>query len=64
MEEFTGDYYKCQDCNHIWDYIDTCCPECGSENEETINAKEVRQEASQLDYLSSKLIDMVESHGN
>ena len=63
MKEFTGDYYKCSDCGHIWDYMETHCPECGSEDEETLNAKEVLEEASHLSYLSGKLIEMVESHG-
>ena len=32
MNEFTGDYYKCNTCGHFWDYNDFHCPECGSED--------------------------------
>ena len=30
--EKTGTTYKCNNCPHKWDYQDTHCPECGSEN--------------------------------
>ena len=39
--EFTGDYY-------IWDYSDSHCPECGSQEGTELNAKEVKQIANRL----------------
>lgn len=31
MSGFTGDYYDCLDCGHIYDF-DDICPNCGSGN--------------------------------
>lgn len=39
--EFTGSYYRCLKCEHIYDYNDLC-PECGSSDVEDINASEVK----------------------
>jgi hypothetical protein len=60
--EFTGSYYKCFDCYHIYDF-DDCCPECGSGNVEDINANEVKEIAKtrhSSDRL--KLLIMLGSH--
>jgi hypothetical protein len=27
--EFSGTYYKCTKCKHVWAYDDDACPECG-----------------------------------
>ena len=32
MEEKTGTTYKCNNCINEWDYMETHCPECGSED--------------------------------
>lgn len=39
-KEFTGDYHRCNDCGHIFDYWDLC-PECGKDKIDELNAKEV-----------------------
>lgn len=31
MLEFTGDYEKCNACGYVWDFMETHCPECGSQ---------------------------------
>lgn len=33
--EKTGTNYKCLECNHIWDYQDDACPNCGGSFEDT-----------------------------
>ena len=30
--EYTGETYKCKNCNQIWAYEDDACPDCGSDN--------------------------------
>ena len=30
--EYTGTSYKCNNCPHKWNYNDTHCPECGSQD--------------------------------
>lgn len=61
--EFTGDYYQCLDCLHIWDYSDSHCPECGSQDEITLNANDVIMSAeSQTEKERNILIKMLESH--
>lgn len=55
--EFTGDYYKCKYCGHIWDYMDIC-PNCGENDKyNMLNANEVKEEAY-------KLLNMLEAHGD
>ncbi|TSE05235.1 hypothetical protein [Aquimarina algiphila] len=44
MEEFTGTYYICDECSHIYDY-DDLCPDCGSGFVTDLNANEVKQRA-------------------
>ncbi len=68
--EFTGTYYNCLDCGHIWDYDDDACPECGCHNETELNAKEVNKRARQLliirdfnkNQIGKRLIEMLKSH--
>ena len=43
MKEFTGDYEKCNACGYVWDFMETHCPECGSQDFEEINANEIRE---------------------
>ena len=70
MQEFTGSYFKCNKCNHIIDYSDSHCPECGSQDETELNAKEVHQIANQLliircfnkNKIGRRLIKMLELH--
>ena len=38
--EFTGTYYKCKDCDYVWDYNDFNCPDCGTEEFEDVNIHE------------------------
>jgi len=56
MGEFTGDYYKCNSCGHIWDYMDIC-PNCGLDNMETINVDEITE-------IITKLSGMLLEHGD
>ena len=70
MNEFTGSYFECKKCNHIIDYSDSHCPECGSQDETELNASEVQQKANQLliirDYnknlIGKRLLKMLELH--
>lgn len=70
MNEFTGSYYECNKCHHIWDYSDSYCPECGNQYEIELNANEVREKSRLLlisidKYLNVKglkLLDMLKSH--
>lgn len=55
--EFTGSYYKCNKCKHIWDYNDFCCPECGAKEIEDINSEEINVEID-------RLVNMLDSHGD
>jgi len=57
MNEFTGTYYKCNECGYIWDYNDDACPNCGSDAVTDIPAEEVRMEAE-------RLLKMLELHSN
>lgn len=61
--EFTGEYYKCNECEHIWDYMDIC-PFCGKDNQTTLNAKVVRDIALQMFDEQDRLKTMLESHGD
>lgn len=54
--EFTGDYYKCKYCGHMWDYMDIC-PNCSEDKMNTLNANEVKEEAN-------RLLKMLEAHGD
>jgi len=61
--EFTGDYNRCTDCGHIYDYNDSC-PECGSTEIEGLNAKEVKQWAkASTNEENERLNKMLELHG-
>lgn len=62
MEEFTGTYYSCNDCNHIWDYSDSHCPNCGSQNENELNAKEVKELAERMIVEANSAIAMLKVH--
>lgn len=64
MGEFSGSYYRCNECGHIWDFNDIC-PNCGKDNQEDLNAHEVKQwsKACELDeYI--RLTNMLEMHGD
>lgn len=52
--EFTGDYFKCESCGHIYDYNDVC-PVCGKDCITELNAKEVNE-------IVDRIIDMLERH--
>ena len=55
--EFTGEYWKCSKCGHIWDYNDAC-PNCGNSDDlENLNAAEVKEEAD-------RLLTMLKAHGD
>ena len=62
--EFTGDYYKCESCSHIWDYLDDRCPECGNTDTSDIPTIEVFAEMyKQKDRVEKKrLLNMLDSH--
>lgn len=60
--EFTGTYYQCIDCNHIWDYEDSHCPECGSEKETDLSPNEIKNISRQMIIKGYALISMLENH--
>ena len=65
MLEFTGDYYKCSDCLHVWDYMETHCPECGEQDFEEIDAHEVVMTAeTAVDNEQKRLLEMLKLHGD
>ena len=60
--EFTGDYYRCHNCGHIWDYIDLC-PECGQDDQEEISINEVLSWSTfAIPEEAERIIKMLESH--
>ena len=64
-EHFSGEYYKCTGCGHIYDY-DDLCPECGSADTPCINANEIKQNwitnaGSEEDIRLTKMLD---EHGD
>jgi predicted RNA-binding Zn-ribbon protein involved in translation (DUF1610 family) len=61
--EFTGDYYRCEECLHIWDYMDIC-PNCGEDTaQETLNANKVREwQNTATDYEAERLEEMLNAH--
>ena len=61
--EFTGNYYKCNECNHIWDFMGIC-PNCGKDNQTDLNAKEVREIVGKMFDEQDRLKVMLETHGN
>jgi predicted ATP-dependent serine protease len=61
--EFAGDYYQCEHCHFIWDWIDDACPECGKYDEITMNAQEVRQYQQELENETNRIEKMLQSHG-
>ena len=64
-KEFTGDYYKCNHCGYVWDYMDSHCPNCGSQDEETLNAEQVRIHYKGIgDPERSRMEEMLKSHGD
>ena len=63
MNEFTGDYEKCNACGYVWDFMESHCPECGSQDFEEINAKEVREHYKMVGELEkSRMEKMLELH--
>ena len=64
MGEFTGDYNRCSDCGHIYDFNDMC-PDCGSENINELNANEVRDWVKgAVESEAYRLEKMLQSHGD
>ena len=65
MNEFTGDYQHCLNCGHTWDYEDDACPECGSSDLTTLNAREVKSFYAFIsDPEFTKVCKMLEKHGD
>ena len=51
--EKTGTTYRCLKCNHVWDYNETHCPECGStETEDYDHPRLMNPEKTALEQLS------------
>jgi len=60
--EFTGDYNRCTECGHIYDFNDIC-PECGQSEIEDLNAKQVKEWAKTSTYKEvERLNKMLELH--
>lgn len=61
--EYTGTYYNCLDCEHIWDYNDDACPNCGSKQMIDINPNEIKSIIEDQDTDEKiKLKNMLELH--
>jgi predicted RNA-binding Zn-ribbon protein involved in translation (DUF1610 family) len=63
MNEFTGDYYQCNSCGHIWDYNDVC-PNCGKQKVTTLNAIELKTAITCIHEEVFRLNSMLEKHGD
>ena len=62
--EFTGDYNRCMDCGHIYDYNDSC-PECGGCEIEDLNANEVKKCSNACSQEEAeRLNNMLQLHGD
>lgn len=61
--EHTGSYYKCEKCNHIYDFMDIC-PECGSDDTHDISAEDVKEHIEKLNMRVEELEIMLQSHGD
>jgi hypothetical protein len=62
--EFTGNYNRCYDCKHIYDYEDVC-PECGSGAIEDLNANEIKEIAENTKGEEAYMLyKMLELHGD
>jgi len=62
--DFTGTYYRCNDCGHIFDYNDLC-PNDSSENQEELNVREVKEWVKVATEQEQKRLEkMLESHGD
>ncbi len=46
MSEFTGTYWKCDKCSYLFDWEDTHCPECGSDECSDINIHEEQEKVT------------------
>jgi hypothetical protein len=63
--EFTGTYWRCIECGHIWDYNDTC-PNCGEDIMlHDINPHEVLHLSKMCtENEAGRLINMLHDHGD
>lgn len=62
--EFTGTYYQCVECDDIWDYSDSHCPNCGAQNETEISVREIKTVSNNLIIKGYRLIEMLKNHGD
>ena len=61
--EHTGIYYTCLNCEHIWDFDDFNCPECGKQTFNDVNANYIRSTyAGQTPEYKQYLENMLQSH--
>ncbi len=58
MNEFTGDFYKCLKCKHVWDWNDTCCPECSGDFEDV----NIHEELDQAKLEVERISNMIKAH--
>ena len=61
--EFTGEYYQCINCRHIWDYMDNC-PGCGDGRQESISQEDIKSLILYMFNEQKRLKAMLESHGD
>lgn len=59
-KEFTDQYYKCENCKHIWDYDDDACPECGEQF--AFNDINLDNHISKLEKEMQELVEMKNRH--
>lgn len=62
--EFTGNYNRCTDCGHIYDYNDIC-PNCAGNEIEDLNAHEVNEIANvSIEKEAERLRNLLQLHGD
>ena len=63
MGDFTGKYYVCSRCKHVYDFKKSC-PCCGSNIISEISSDEVKDEVFRIRSETNRIIDMLNSHGD
>ena len=65
MKEFTGSYYRCSKCTHIWDYEDDACPYCGGKHFDDLSANDVRWHIRTSEKADKEILrEMLLTHGD
>lgn len=64
--EFTGTYERCNSCGYVWDFMESNCPECGSQEiEGDLNAQEIKDSYKNVKGTEfTRMARMLELHGD